>query len=285
MTEPTPTNPTPVAVPWTPDMMEPQSAPAAPTGYQAPPQSPPGQYGQAIPAQAAPQFVPTYPQPQAQAQSQAQVQSQAHAIVQPVPQPIAQAVPQAVAVPHQPPARTNMPPAQFPPQGQPAQQQPYAAAPIQPQHGQPQYGQHPQGQAQFAPRPNLQPAHTAQHLQAGPPPFQAEMGQPLDNGASNNGASKSFLSGLLKRSPKPSDTSLEISAETTHSGLLFDKNFILGAVTGLVIGALILPMVFNMLGGEKVTQAQATPPPIVEMTPTTSDGNTFIDEAIAADAP
>lgn len=73
----------------------------------------------------------------------------------------------------------------------------------------------------------------------------------------------------------------------TNSGSLFNKNFALGALTGLVIGAFVLPMALDMFGGDTPVQAQAQagPPAVIETTPTMKQGDAFIDEAIAADAP
>lgn len=77
----------------------------------------------------------------------------------------------------------------------------------------------------------------------------------------------------------------ELSAP--NSGSLFNKNFVLGAVTGLVIGAFVLPMALDMFSGDAPVQAQAQsgPPPGFDTTAMTTDSDTFIDEAIAADAP
>lgn len=96
---------------------------------------------------------------------------------------------------------------------------------------------------------------------------------------------KSLFAKLLKRSPKPVAVKSDMVA--SNSGSLFNKNFALGAVTGLVVGAFVLPMALNMIGGDASVQArvQAAPMSIVETTPTVTEGNTFIDEAIAADAP
>jgi hypothetical protein len=123
----------------------------------------------------------------------------------------------------------------------------------------------------FAMPPQMQPA--AMDLLPQTPPHQTE-------------ASNSFIANLLKRSPKPAraDTGFDQAA---GSGSLFNKNFMLGAVTGLVVGAFVLPTVLNAFGGSESAQvqAQALTPASLDSMPAASNGGTFIDDAIATDAP
>ena len=69
---------------------------------------------------------------------------------------------------------------------------------------------------------------------------------------------------------------------------LFNKNFALGAVAGLVVGAFVLPMLLNMIGGDAPAKTQALasgPAPVVNVLPEIADDPTFIDNAISVDAP
>jgi len=266
MTEPTPVNPSPTAVPWTPDMMN-SHGPSA--------EQQPGHAHQQL------QHYQTQHQPPAQMQSQPQY---AH----PQPQSAAQAYapqPQHMAAPQMAQQVTPQPQfqgGQFAPQAQMAhspahQQHPNQAHPAPSHFGQPQFSQAPLNQPQVAPhagRPPLAPLMRAPA--AAPSQNMAEETVP---------ESKSLFAKLLKRSPKPIKAQSDMPAP--NAGSLFNKNFALGALTGLVIGAFILPMALDMLGGDTPvqTQVQAGPPPIIETTPTIAEGDTFIDEAIAANAP
>ncbi|MEP4052754.1 MAG: hypothetical protein ABJN22_10965 [Litorimonas sp.] len=234
MTEPTQTNPAPTAVPWTPDMMTPTTAP---------------QIADAIPA-------PVYNAPQAQPQIQP-------VPYQPAPQAYAQPAPQQ-QVPH-----TLMQPVQ------------YIPAPHPSQHLQPQAPSQMPQPPQYAP-PQHHPRPQQHYVQPGPPPPLTPQMQP----ALEDEPSKSFIVNLLKRSPKPQSSEQNVQTPA-GSGSLFNKNFAIGAVTGLVVGAFILPMVLNLIGGDAPAQSQVqyTPSSIVEITPTTTDGDTFIDNAISSDAP
>ena len=79
------------------------------------------------------------------------------------------------------------------------------------------------------------------------------------------------------------------------SGSLFNKNFAIGAVAGLVVGAFVLPMVLGLFGGDASVQtqaqAQAGPLPGFDInSPAASEGDgfkpdTFIDNAMATEAP
>ena len=72
---------------------------------------------------------------------------------------------------------------------------------------------------------------------------------------------------------------------SAQSGSLFNKNFALGAVTGLVVGAFVLPMVLGLFGGDAPVQTQAQVQAPINTAPAATTGDTFIDNAIAADAP
>ena len=267
MSEPTPTNPTPTAVPWTPDMATPNApSPAMPYSANAqnfvpePPHIPPAQY-QAAPqhqdrqadysAAAAPQ---TYaPQPPAQYAAAPQPQYQSTPQYAPALQPVhhmqQSAPPQmasAAAVPSYMGAQGHM---------------------SQPQYSQPQHAQY----TQPSPPPPMAmpPRMQSSDLHAAP-----EAGE----------KSKSFIVNLFKRSPKPEPT--ETHPDTVpRSGSLFNKNFVIGAVTGLVVGAFVRPMVLNIFGGSSPAQAQSTITTDYSPTPAASNGDSFIDNAIATDAP
>lgn len=266
MTEPTPTNPSPTAIPWTPDMMSPQSHLATqPPAHPPQPEHYQAQHQQPGPAQAQPHYAHRPSQPTAQAYA---------------PQPQHMAAPQ---LPQHVPTQSQMMPAQFVPQARMAPPQ----APLpHPGQAQPQLQHYSQAQFGQAPLNPSQPI--PQRPQAGPPPLAPHMHTPvpIQNAAPDTGSeSKSPFAKLLKRSPKPMEAQSDMTAP--NSGSLFNKNFALGALTGLVIGAFVLPMALNMIGGDAPvqTQAQVGPASIIETTPTITEGDTFIDEAIAADAP
>ena len=103
--------------------------------------------------------------------------------------------------------------------------------------------------------------------------------------------SKSLLAGLLKRSPQPDAVATEMPAASTGRESLFNKNFFLGGLTGLVIGAFVLPIVLGMFGSDtpqpqarNFTQSSAAVTP-TSNAPSTAEGGSFIDDAIASDAP
>ncbi len=307
MTQHTPLHaaPAPTAVPWTPDMMTqtPTQAPVHPQPQHAPqpmaaqpqfspqpmaqqiqpPQQMPPQHAQ--PATTNPQaYAPTPPHMQTQmpaqmqghVQSQVQGQPQTH-MVQPQMNLAQQhMVPptQMLAQPYaQTPAQSQMntqphPPQMSPPPLQGGLQRRVQEGHIQDQHGQ---VQHPQTHAAALapPQPLLEPA-----------------------------ASKSLVAKLLKRGPKTAPASalqqteaVQQTVQAVESGSLFNKNFALGGLTGLVIGAFIVPMVMGMFAAE-------TPPPRplaqIEAPALTGDqtalaaleeGQTFVDAALVADAP
>ena len=99
--------------------------------------------------------------------------------------------------------------------------------------------------------------------------------------------SKSLLAGLLKRSPRPDTVATDMPVASTSRESLFNKNFMLGGLTGLVIGAFLLPMVIGLFSSDtpqpqalNFTQSSASITP-----PSTAEGGSFIDDAIASDAP
>lgn len=174
-----------------------------------------------------------------------------------------------------------------------------------------------QAQPQYQPQPQLtshqhmggQPAMTPNYPNTAPqaPQVMAQDPEP-----------KSLLGKLLKRSPKPtladpimeSNLAAAAAAPTAAaSGSLFNKNFLLGAIAGLIVGAFILPMVLNFLGGgSEPIQAQAISPAQVQLeapaldqvippmdlsqlpeidpdAPATDKGETFLDAAIKSANP
>lgn len=99
---------------------------------------------------------------------------------------------------------------------------------------------------------------------------------------------------LLKRAPKPAlaaEQMLDVNQmlpsgaamPQASSGSIFNKNFILGAVTGMVIGAFVLPMILEQFTGKKPSQVQAHASTITEFDPNApaiEQGETFLDKAI-----
>jgi len=270
MSEQIPTNPTPTAVPWSPEMMTAEtsgpvasSIPGAAPAQHFAPSQPPGhaaQY-QAAPNEYTPPAEPQTAQPYApQALTQPHMQSGQFA---PSPQPQQTQSPQYAQVPAAPAHHMQL---------SAAPQMLRAAAAVPPHHGaQPQYAQ------------------------PGPPPLPLQIqpgasGHPsLDHQAAQAPEkSKSFIANLLKRSPKPAQVVTDMQAPAKSSGSLFNKNFALGAVTGLVIGAFIVPMVLDMLVGDSApaqAQAQAAPLTKFEPAPAADDSGLSIDNVITKDAP
>ena len=268
-----PTIPTPTAVPWTPDMMTPDTpSPANTQTFASPhPQMHPAPY----------QPAPQYQAPQA-----------GHA------QPVA---------PQPQPPQPHMQPAAYAPAPQPQYAQPQQHAPaLQPVHHM-QQSAPPQmasaaaiqsqmaAQAHIAGQPHYAPPQQPQYSQASPPPLHLAMPQQMQPAGLGQipqtlpqapEASKSFIANLLKRSPKPVQAEADFQQDVS-SRSLFNKNFILGAVTGLVVGAFVLPMVLNVFSGSEPTQAQAqaAAQASFDQPPAASNGNTFVDNAMAADAP
>ncbi|GGX67571.1 hypothetical protein GCM10011309_16640 [Litorimonas cladophorae] len=127
------------------------------------------------------------------------------------------------------------------------------------------------------------------------PPLAAQ-GQPPAAPAPGSAAqpeAKSLLSKLLKRKPK---ANLARPAAPTEAAAkpesLLNKNFALGALTGLVIGAVVLPMLMGVLFGEAPTAAQVqaaaqplAPVEFVESAALAVEGETFVDNALNAETP
>ena len=301
MTEPTQMNPTPVAVPWTPEMMN-QMAPS-PVSGPAPSQ---------VPAPAAP-LAPAPQQPNYHAAPQQFAPQQR----MPQPQPMAAQPVPAQPIPAQPMPAQPVPPQMAQPQYQPQPAQPMAAPYQQPQQHTPapqvhphHMNQHPalqMHQQQPAPQqmgqPQIQPQPAAPRHQQGtmPPPLAPHM-KPMAQAAAAQAAaataaiaaapaeSKSLIGKLLKRSPKPVEAQQLMEAKAP-SGSLFNKNFLLGAVTGLVVGAFVLPMVLNLVRPEAPAaqyQAQAAIQPVPGFDPNApalEEGETFLDAALNSDTP
>lgn len=87
-----------------------------------------------------------------------------------------------------------------------------------------------------------------------------------------------------------------VAAAKPKSGSLLNKNFFLGAITGLVVGAFVLPTLLGMFFGDSSADVRAQAPtqaqsPVREIAsfdpnaPALEEGATFLDEALAADAP
>lgn len=272
----TPNMPTPTAVPWTPDMagqvpVQPVMNPAAlPTAIP----SPMPVHAQPAPAQMQPQapqtayqnapqqpYQPT-PQPAPQAAPQGQptgpqaYQPQPRQVAQPTPQPIVQNRPaqhnprQGQTQPQHPQPFQQQPQAYGTPQAQaPAQALPYSQQAQQASH---------QGQLHAA-RANVQmpPILT-------PPPLEdAPVSKP-----------KSLFARFLKKKSDAVETTAEhvtaqvaqgipplaatvLPTEPKASGSLFDKNFLVGALAGLVLGLVIIPMVLSRFTGGNETQSRA----------------------------
>jgi len=270
MTEPTPTNPSPIAVPWTPEMMNPQAASPTQPSYQ--------------PLQDQPYQTQNHPQPQPYAPPQIAPNS-AFAQAAPAPQ-----MPQAHA-PH-PQYQSEPRPAPIQPSAyMPPGQQPQLTSSPSPQMQQPLRAQLAHAQpapAHYNQAPLIQPSPSTQFPQAGPPPVAPHMHVPsMDSPTGAEAGSKSLFAKLLKRSPKTTQLEPGQPTPSGQSNSLFNKNFGLGAVTGLVIGAFVLPMALGLFGGKPTVQPEVNlaPAPFVEDTSTAANADTFIDNVIAADAP
>jgi len=299
MTEFTPTSPTPTAVPWTPDMAVPPAPTTAPSPAPIPPPQP-----VAHPAHQPMPSVVQQPQYQAQAQHPMPQTPQMNPPVQPQTQahlPLRQQMAQQIH-----PQQAVQSPQQIPAQ--------YGAAP-QPHYGQqhlPPHMQQPQMAAQ--PAPGQLPRQGMGHAMPPPAvPHLQQQAQMTGDGAHLASAAtdrpKSLLGKLLKRSPKPiqapqvMDINPALSAAVpAASGSLFNKNFVLGAVAGLLVGA-FLPVIIGMVsgGGNEPIQAQVQSPTQVQATaleqpltqsetqatsefdpnaPAPEKGDTFLDSAI-----
>lgn len=260
MSEPVPPHPTPTAVPWTPEMSTDMPNPGAPQDFDSqPPQIHPAHY-QPAPHYQAPQgeYLPAAvpqgyaPQPQMQT---AQYPAAPHPQYAPTPQ-------------HAP----ALQPVHLMQQSAPPQMAPAAAFP----HTGGQIGAQPQ-YAQPAPPPLPSALSPQMHL--------AALGQ-SEQTAQTPEKSKSLIASLLKRSPKPVQAEADFEANVRPKSI-FNKTFVLGAVTGLVIGAFVLPMVLSAVSGSAPEQAQARAGTITEFNPApaATNGDTFIDNAIATDTP
>jgi len=269
-----PTQPNPVAVPWSPDAPV-QNAPSPSLQASAPFPSPP-YMGQLSPQPAQQPALP-YGQPQmAQA-----------------PQPAFQAAPMQN------------------PQGQNtyAQAAPGQYPPAQNVHSLPYMQAHTQAAPQSPTahmrlnraQPGTMPPPLAPHMQQAAPPI---LEVPTK--------SKNILQKLLRRSPK-ADQNGDPSYENRIAGLapdhpgspsrsFFNKNFVMGTVTGIIIGAFVLPMIINQFVSDSSRQTYAESQSISEgqtnalsgaqefsdnnlNVPASSEGQTFLDAAIAADEP
>ncbi len=296
MSEPTHTNP--VAVPWTPEMTG-QNAPVAPQSVGP---------GQPMPPHP-PQPYPAHSQPAYQG---------SHAQSQPQSPQAYSANPAAQHSPQQAP----QPPVQY------AQPQPvHQHAPAQPayiQHGQPQSRVQPQQPYRQA-EPAGTAQQPMQYREPGNSPpqsssaFAPQLQQAAHQGIAEPAARGGLLSRLLKRSPRPDQNGhnagigqmggrmaahmpsqmQNAAAQVTasgqalsdvrpRSGSLFNKNFFLGAMTGLVVGAFVLPLIINTIAGDTSSQTQAAAqfqPPIEGALnePLNSGEPTFLDAAISAD--
>ena len=313
-----PTQPNPVAIPWTPDNRD---------------QNPTGSMTAAPPVLSA-------------ATSNAPVQAHGqHGYAQPYQAGGHQAQPHAA---HQTAPQTSMPYGQAP-MAQP-QQQPYPSAGIQNPPAHTKYSQNPATQ-----QSHMQPQQAYQQSdRAYMPPYQGQAGMmppplaphmqhstpPVEETAAK---SKSLLGRLLKRSPRPTsnDAALndgQLASQTQgrfqnrlspqgqsqipsqfqdplqpqysapqmgaiahsplqaqglpkitgSSGSLFNKNFALGAVTGIIVGAFVLPILINLVAGDTSpqTQAQFQTAPSGDINASDAAFNTeetFLDAAIAAD--
>lgn len=256
MNGPTPINPTPTAVPWTPDMGAQRSQPipvASP--IPAAPQAP------VAPVTAQP-FQPQPPGGQSAAQ---------HPTHHSQPAPIQQSAPSA----------------------HPHQAQPYNPAAQQPAYQQAQQAQQ-MNQGRYIP-----PAQAPQYAQAAPPPpmlppHMRAPGQVMTGqGAAETKSSNSLFAKLFKRSPKPAAAG--VMAETrAPSTSLFNKNFVLGGIVGF-IGAFALMTGLKTFTAETPQKSQKiaahtassdlVPAPQNTAAPNSEDGGTFLDDAIAKDAP
>ena len=118
---------------------------------------------------------------------------------------------------------------------------------------------------------------------------QMGMGQPgMGQALPEAPPSKSLFAKLLKRSPKP-ESSDAVTAEPAGSGSLLGKKFGLGAVAGFV-AAFALMMALDMFAAEPAQQAQSLTRPAVQTAQNSAPvraegGDTFLDNAIASDAP
>ena len=299
-----PTNPTPKAVPWSPEMMTPETPAGSPVQNHAPRlpdmQSDMQPQMQAGPNQAAPQYRPSQPEYAGQAEPHMPQGFEPHSHMPPAP---FQAPGQASAHASDPyaaaPQPQYAPSPQYAPalqpvhhmqQSAPPQMASAAAVPFQ-RPSPPDRHMPGQMSAQFSGQP--------QYAQPGPPPplpsaLPAQMHlaalEQTQAAVQTPKKSKTMIANLLKRSPKPAEVDV---GKPITSGSIFNKTFVLGTVTGLIIGAFVLPMAIGAFGGGSPTQAQAQTQAKTQAgtntefnaAPAASGGDTFIDNAIATDSP
>ena len=264
MNGPTPINPTPTAVPWTPDMGAQQNQP--------------------IPVSLP---IPVAPHPQApMAAPQAPVAPVTAQPFQPQPTAVQPAAQHPMQHSQPAPARPSIPSAH------PHQAQPYNPVAQQPAYQQPQQPQQ-MSQGRYIP-----PAQAPQYAQAAPPPMlpphMQAPGQIMSGqGAAATQSSNSLFAKLFKRSPKP-EAAGGMFEKPAPSTSLFNKNFVLGGIVGF-IGAFALMTGLNTFTTETPQKSQKiaahtassdlVPAPQNTAAPNAGDGGTFLDDAIAKDAP
>ena len=138
-------------------------------------------------------------------------------------------------------------------------------------------------------------------VQAAIPPLMAPAMQAQASAQVEAQESKSLIGKLLKRTPKPAaalaDNLNTDMPSAPASDSLFNWNFLVGLVVGVGIGAIALPIILNILGGSSSPSQQAslqapvqTSAPVYDAAPTyenrsNSNGDTFIDNAVAEDVP
>lgn len=265
MTQPTPTLPTPLAVPWTPPAPAPtQPVQAAPYAM---PQNGPQTGSQPVPqAQAAPHLQ----RPDTAAHPQFQNQAQPHH-------------------PVHPPANAHATPQGYTPHHTPTPQPAYAQTPQAAGYNPMQGMGRPENTPQFQPGQPYQ----AQMAHPGQPPMpqvthpQPAHTQPAHMQPAEAPKSKSLLKSLLNRQPKPTAPDGEAKPA---SGSIFDKNFVFGLAAGLILGFLVLPMVFGGSSEPAPTAvAQYTAPQSTAQTDVVAadqvEGESFVDSVLASETP
>lgn len=293
MNEPTPTNPAPSPVPWTPEMANQQHSLPAPV-----PAAQPSQMARPIPTP----YPPTGPVSQQPAiQSGAPVHTgvaQAYSPQPHFPQPAQSNQPQPI-----PPLPVS-PMSSQPPMPNQAHQSAAHQQQAQPYHSAtqpPMYQQQQAHPSQYAaPHQNAVPHQAPYPGQMAASPI-GQMEAPTLAGIGHVGMgqdmseaqpSKSLFAKLLKRSPKPASQDASNPLPPNSSSLL-GKKFGLGAAFGFA-AAFGLMTVLNMFAAEPAQQAQRLGTPSAAIAGvstaqaparTRAEGNTFIDNAIAADAP
>jgi len=173
----------------------------------------------------------------------------------PSPVPVQSAVPvqhtpRPVAHPaHQPQMAPQQQMYQQAPAGQPMAQAMQPQQPVQSQQHAPQPYQHMQPQAQMAAQPAITPAMRQQQV----------LGQPVMGHTAHPAMAQQPMMHTAQMAAAPAAAVTESKSLT---GSLFNKNFGLGAIAGLIIGA-FLPVLIGMVTGGKSpapVQAQALSP-------------------------